>query len=135
MDKHCKDCNNKLVIGNNWTEARKKAYIYVCKACKILRYKKHYDKNKEHYFTYHKQYKESKKDGNQHVYILAKENYAGVTCNLYFRMGNHKSQGRYIDDMRIIYSTSDREEALELESLLHDIGYKGRHLGRYRSFK
>ena len=50
-------------------------------------------------------------------------------------MANHKSKGRYIDDMRIIYSTPDRAEALELEGLLHDIGYEGRHLGHHRSFK
>lgn len=76
---------------------------------------------------------ESQKDGNSHVYILPKENYAGVTCNTYNRKANHKSVGRYVDDMRVIYSTTSREDALELEDLLHDIGYEGRHA--FNSYK
>jgi len=141
MDRHCNGCNTTKPI----TEFNKKTFR--CKTCcraytakwrarrpKELKQaiaRKEYLDNKQRWAD--KQ--NSTKDGNQHVYVLPKENYAGVTCNPPVRMANHRSTGRYTGDMRILYSTPDRDEALELEGLLHDEGYEGRHLGHHRSFK
>ena len=127
MDRHCKDCSTQLVIGDNWTDARKKAWVYVCKACNRLRGKKHYKVNKEHYHAYNKQYKESKKDGLYHVYTV--DNYAGQTTNVWRRKVDHKHSGKDMNTFRVLYSTPDYSDALELEALLHDEGYEGRHMG------
>ena len=127
MDKHCKDCNEKLVIEDNWTEARKKRSIYVCKSCIRIRGKIHYNNNKELYHAYNHRYSQSKKDGLYHVYII--DNYAGQTTNLWRRKVEHKNIGRDINNFRVLYSTPDYSQALELEALLHDEGYEGRHMG------
>ena len=34
-----------------------------------------------------------------------------------------------MNTFRVLYSTPDYSEALELEALLHDEGYEGRHMG------
>jgi len=72
-------------------------------------------------------YFQSKKDGLHHVYILPIEHYAGVTDNPFFRGQDHRSKGKNTEGFRIIHSTKNRNEALELEALLHDLGYKGRN--------
>lgn len=78
---------------------------------------------------------ESKRDGYHRVYLLTERNYAGTTQDLYQRMNRHKKDGNITDtnNFRVLYKTKDRDEALELESLLHDMGYKGRH--RYSTYK
>ena len=68
-----------------------------------------------------------KKDGYHYVYIIENDKYAGVTDSLYARKNNHKRDKRDIESLRVIYKTKDREDAEELEELLHDIGYNGRH--------
>lgn len=62
------------------------------------------------------------------VYILPFENYVGTTENLYHRISKHKNQSkRNTDDYRVLARFDSREEALELEEFLHDLGYLGRH--------
>ena len=129
MDKVCKDCNSKLVIGDNWTEGRRKAWVYFCKSCARQRGKKHYEANREQYHASNRAYNQSKKDGLHHVYIV--DNYAGYTQNTWRRKVSHKQAGRNTDTFRVIYSTKNRDEALELEALLHDIGYEGKHEGGF----
>ncbi len=34
--KHCKHCNQVLVVGINWTKAQEKVYSYMCSTCKNL---------------------------------------------------------------------------------------------------
>lgn len=125
MERYCKDCNEKLVIGDNWTESRKKAWVYVCKPCVRKRGKKHYEENKEHYHQYNTNFSKSKKDGKYHVYVI--DNYAGQTTNVWRRKVDHKYKGRNIDNFRVIQSVDTLTEALELEQLLHSIGYQGYH--------
>lgn len=132
MEKYCKDCKEKLVIGDNWTESRKKAWVYVCKTCARNRGKKHYEENRGEYHEYNKQFRKSKKDGLYHVYVIELDNYAGQTENVWVRQVDHNQAGR--GKMRVIYSTPNKQDALELESLLHDIGYKGRHEGGWTHY-
>ena len=127
MEKVCKDCKELLVLGENWTEGRRKAWVYLCKTCNRQRGKKHYEENREHYHQYNVKYTHSQKDGLYHVYILPDNNYAGSTTNVWQRMVGHRTKGRVTDSMRVIHSTPNREEAWELEKLLHDLGYEGRH--------
>ena len=71
----------------------------------------------------------SKRDGYHRVYLLTERNYAGTTQDIYQRMNRHKTDGNITNskNYRVLYKTKNRDEALELESLLHDIGYEGRH--------
>jgi hypothetical protein len=143
MEKHCKYCNNTKAYNEfNKSSVHKDGYNSKCKTCSNeylakfranrcqkknkQRMKAEYAKRKDKV----KAYFQNRKDGLHYVYILQKENYAGVTDCPPTRKTGHKSLGRYIDDMRLIYSTPDREEAEELEALLHDIGYGGKHQGR-----
>ena len=61
------------------------------------------------------------------VYLLpnhTENGYVGVTNNPYMRMAHHKHNGRDTTDWTIISTKKTREEALELERLLH-IGFGG----------
>ena len=88
--------------------------------------KKYRLENKEKIAAYYKEYHNNKKDINHNVYLLEDYNYVGVTNNLYYRFNTHKTkENRDCSNHRILYKTKDRSEALELEQLLHSMGYKG----------
>ncbi len=149
MKKVCTICKElKSLDAFSWYKKSKGQKLSKCKSCtkeyskkwrskipvevKKATAKKEYSANKHKW----KERYESTKDGNTHVYILPKANYAGITYSTVNRKAMHKHVGRYVDDMRVIYSTPDRDEALELEELLHDIGYEGRHAySQHRYFK
>jgi len=81
------------------------------------------NKNKDYQTNYWK----SLKDGYHRVYLLEDYNYVGVTDSIYRRFAKHKYlHNRDCTNHRILYKTKSREDALELEELLHDIGYKGK---------
>lgn len=61
------------------------------------------------------------------VYLLPNENYVGTTKNILTRMSHHRGAGKNTDNFRILYSTEVRSDALEMEELLHNIGYYGKH--------
>jgi predicted GIY-YIG superfamily endonuclease len=62
------------------------------------------------------------------VYLLTKENYVGVTENIKYRLRYHKNNmSRNIDDFRILAEFETREQAIELEEFLHELGYSGKH--------
>ena len=66
------------------------------------------------------------------VYLLTEDvPWVGYTENIYDRMCNHKSNGRItnLKSYRVLYTTTDKSEAKELEALLHDEGYLGKHYG------
>ena len=70
------------------------------------------------------------------VYILTEDvPWAGMTQNIRNRMYVHKSLGRITNtkNHRVLHTTTDKSEAMELEALLHDEGYLGRHLGGNRN--
>jgi len=122
MEKLCKSCNTLKPITEYYNGSK-------CKQCLKPLTKKH----NARYFrdvlkvNYHKSL-----DGMNHVYILPKENYAGITNSIPRRKNEQTyAERRFTDDMRVIYSTSDRAEALELEGLLHDIGYQGYYPGTF----
>ena len=140
MDKHCNKCNVKLVVQDNWSTHKQKTSDYTCTPCGNARiykwskknkgkrktsFQKYYKKNKEVLSSYNKQWVESKKDGNYHVYII--NNYAGITAAPDIRLQQHKNKGRDGNTWRVLYSTPYESDALELEALLHDMGYEGRH--------
>ena len=59
------------------------------------------------------------------VYLLPKENYVGISSNLTSRLRNHYSKGKIVENCRILASFGTKEDAKELESFLHDLGYAG----------
>ena len=94
----------------------------------IAAYKKYYLKNKEKRKEYLKEYRANQKDGYHRVYLLEDYNYVGVTNNISHRFCKHKSEhNRDCTNHRVLYKTKDRSEALELEALLHDMGYEGKN--------
>ena len=129
--KQCKQCSVELISGENIAPSAFKNYDYHCKPCK-KKYLKKYNVNnqsqiKVYQKKYSKKYYESRKDGHFSVYLLPDHNYAGMTGNLYHRMSDHRSSnGRNTDNVRVLYTTKSKDEALELEALLHDIGYEGK---------
>ena len=66
-------------------------------------------------------------DGLWWVYLLEKENYVGQTHSWKKRFLNHRKDGRYADDMKVLHRVDTEEEALRLESEYHNKGYKGKH--------
>ena len=49
--KECRDCGDDLVVGDNWTEHRKKTYMYRCTQCN-KKYSKDTARNSWLYSTY-----------------------------------------------------------------------------------
>lgn len=134
MEKTCTKCNTSKPLTEFYKN--KKTFLGVTAYCKQcikdgtnIPYKN--DKNfretrlvkgRDRYYT-------KLKTGIHHVYLLPKENYVGVTefpsLRILDRHKNHYK--RNIEGWRILHSTKIRDEALELEELLHDMGYNGRH--------
>ena len=121
----CKKCNIELVAGTQYKSDVNR--FNICKSCRSNRTAKHYAENKESYLEKSLEgYNASKSDYK--VYLLEDENYVGVTGNLKWRMTQHRYKGKNTQNVRILLETPDRERALELEELLHDMGYEGKHL-------
>jgi len=80
---------------------------------------------------YHKEYNHKHDLGYWIVYIITDYNglgndYCGMTQNIYVRMANHKSIGRLNTDTYTIVKKCDSlEDALEIESAVHNFGYHG----------
>jgi predicted GIY-YIG superfamily endonuclease len=89
----------------------------------------HKDEEKE----YNKKRYEATKDGYHNVYLLTSHNYVGVTSNLPHRLRQHKTKGRDSKNYVVLYKTEIRDEAHQIESVLHNMGYEGKH--SYNSYK
>ena len=126
--KNCNICQTELVMGANWLASMEKHGIYRCKPCHNKNQKKHYHANSDRYKTLVKGHYNKTKENGYVVYLLETENYVGVTGNFTYRKAVHKHSNRDIFNYRILLETPDRERALELEELLHDMGYEGKHL-------
>ena len=98
--------------------------------------KKYYEANKEKASSYYKKYRvenketieayrESKKDGLYTVYLLPKENYVGMTNNLYMRLKKHKSDNNDTTDAEVLGKYESKRKALDVEKEYHNKGYKG----------
>jgi len=129
MNKTCRKCNVKLAVNENFKAWRTKNSDYICNDC----YNIHHTAIRDNRKDYHKKYRQSLKDKVYSVYLLENDNYVGVTQSIYNRISNHKWLGRDVNNMRILHQTKSREDALELEELLHDMGYEGKHTNnRYK---
>ena len=65
-----------------------------------------------------------------HDYNGLGDNYAGQTQNIYMRMAQHKNKGSLNTDTYTIVKECDTlEDALELESAVHNFGYHGYNNG------
>ena len=94
----------------------------------IKKRKEYIIKNKERIKDYDKERNINRKDGYHRVYLLEDYNYVGVTDCTSRRFSEHKSHfNRDCTNHRILYKSKDRKECEELEDLLHDMGYEGRH--------
>ena len=94
-------------------------------------YKKHNDKynleNKDKIKVYNAKWNDEDKDGKYRVYML-EDNYVGATNNTKRRLSEHRSRRKYTGNfMCILHTTDCKNDASELEDLLHDIGYEGKH--------
>ena len=133
--KTCSKCKQSQPEENfHWFDKKKGRRSSRCKSC-IKQYyltndgKGRIRNNPYSGDNYSKDYFKRGEDGLHHVYILPEENYAGTTKNPTNRERLHRSsKHRNTEGFRVIFSTPDRQEALELEELLHDIGYEGKHI-------
>ena len=131
--RQCKKCDIELVKGTQFKSDENK--FNICKKCRKTRSNKHYANNTDSYIekgkalynsdkakwkAINKENNDKTKDGLNHVYTT-KCMYAGVTDNTYKRAREHSKM------TCIVFSSKDRKDALEIEGLLHDMGYTGRH--------
>lgn len=73
------------------------------------------------------------RDGLWWVYLLEKEHYVGETHSWRKRYLNHRKDGRYADDMKVLHRCDTEEEALRIEAEYHAKGYKGKHTNSRKS--
>ena len=112
---------------SSWSKDGRRKY---CKECKKIINKLDREKNKDYYLTYMKEWNKTKQDGHHSVYLLEDYNYVGTTKNVYHRFAVHKSRNnRDCTNHRILFTSKNRQECLELEELLHSIGYTGAEKG------
>ena len=69
--------------------------------------------------------RKSHKDGYTRVYLLPNENYAGISDNLKYRLCRHKSQGKDVSKVRIVFRSKNRILAHLVETILHLFGWNG----------
>lgn len=114
--KECKKCKEyKSLESFTKNNANKDRLDYYCKECKAIKKKINYDKHMAREII-------------NYVYLLPVHNYVGTTNCISQRMSKHRTKAkRDTSNYRILYSSTNRKDALELEELLHDIGYEGRH--------
>lgn len=103
--------------------AKRRREYYEANKERIKQYK---TDNREKISEYGKKYRASKKH-KPVVYLLPQDNYVGTTEDLHHRIFKHKKAGRNIDNYRILGEFDNREDALEVEGLLHDLGCNGKH--------
>mgnify|MGYP003656196616 CR=1 FL=1 len=120
--KKCSKCNEIKSWGEYYTHGKTKDGKQ--SSCKICCGKTQRPQNAKMNKIYNKKYL----DGLHHVYLLPSINYVGITSSIYLRLRVHeRTYNRDISNHRILYSFKSRNDALELEEFLHEIGYKGRH--------
>ena len=133
--KECKRCNiqkdNSLFCMNNRNSDKLHTY---CKECMTNSNNTYRSNNREKEIIRKREYrsgirKRKVKDETifHYVYLLPNENYIGTTKNIDNRMCDHRFNNRDTNSYRILAKFLIREDALELEELLHDLGYRGRH--------
>ena len=105
MEKICTNCGKKERVH----------YRTICNECLKEQKKMGYHKRRMSYQKEH------------YVYLLENENYVGTTNSIHHRFKNHQSNNKDVTKYRILYKSKNRNECLELEELLHDLGYEGRH--------
>jgi predicted GIY-YIG superfamily endonuclease len=90
--------------------------------------KQYYLKNREKLLKQRAEYRETLKQDYYSVYLLEDYNYVGVTNQIKLRFAEHKRKhNRDCTNYRILYKTKSKKDARELELLLHDLGYEGKH--------
>ena len=131
MKKLCIKCNQSKPVSQFYRrKVSKDGYQSRCKSCDnqmIKAYVKQPEIHSKLIERGRNDYAKSK-DGLHHVYIQQDINYAGVTNSPKWRKTSHvTNKGANKEDFRVIYSSKSRDECLELEALLHDIGFEGRN--------
>ena len=139
---NCKVCNTELILGKNITQSYLNNSDYKCRDCRKVHLrnwvKNNFAKNKENQAKWRKEnreyhlknlreYYDKNRDGIFTIY-LTKDNYVGVTQHTQNRIGAHRFKRGYDSKfLCVLHQTKDKYEASELEDLLHDMGYKGKH--------
>jgi len=134
---NCRKCNVDLVVGDNWYASWAKRNSYCCIPCVNKTTKKWNKDNperkrlasKDEYHRLGYQKKQLKKYTLDYwvVYLLPKENYIGVTNNIYYRMANHKTSGKNTSNYKILHKYKLKDKALIKEEEYHNNGYDGRY--------
>lgn len=131
----CKYCNTVIYEGN-------RNYRYCSKECRYEMYKKRLRESISRACKrcgkvieaplagsrarlYCSDYWHTGKDGKFRVYILHRENYAGMSAKIFDRMIQHEDRGKYIEDMEVVGIFDNPIEAHLLETQLHLEGYEG----------
>jgi hypothetical protein len=126
--KKCKKCKVEKPL-TEFTQTynktyRKYYYQSYCKNCVYIHYVKKQDRRK-----WVKSWREKQHNGTWKVYILPNaKNYVGYTKAVLPRMYRHKQIGNDTSDYRVLMECNTESDAKELESLLHNMGYPGKHI-------
>jgi predicted GIY-YIG superfamily endonuclease len=89
-------------------------------------HKAYYEANKDKVDAKSKEYASQYKDDFYTLYYLKEEHYIGITNQPKIRMYTHKSNGKYVLDYEVVSTFKTKREALDAESIFHDIlKYRG----------
>ena len=74
---------------------------------------------------YGKEYRARHTNDFYTLYYLKEEHYVGITKRPKLRIKDHKKKNRHVLDFEIISTFKSKREALDVERLLHNLGYNG----------
>ena len=127
--KRCTKCN--IVKEKTAFFKKKDRPLGISSHCKLCTYAYRNKKRKENLQKsrdYQNSWRHNKKDGKWSVYMLINaDEYVGYTNNEWRRMCEHRAMGNDTTDYRVLMKCDTEEDAVELESLLHDMGYRGKY--------
>ena len=76
---------------------------------------------------YGKKYRSRNTNEFYTLYYLKEEHYVGITKRPKLRIKDHKKKNRHVLDFETIATFKSKREALDVERLLHNLGYNGRN--------
>ena len=107
--KKCRICKKLKTVDN--FHRRGKGYRTECKSCKSI-----IDSNRKR-----------TRDPFFSVYYIPEHHYVGMTNSIKYRMQEHKTKGKMVDNYEVIGIYKRAVDAHLTETMLHAMGYNGFH--------
>ncbi len=119
-EKHCKYCNTTKPIDEFYI-IKAIGHDNHCKDCRKKRNKQYMRDNPGKFVEIRNRHS----TGEWLVYMLPDHQYVGYTCNLEYRMNNHRHDGKNTDNVKVLHRFHRKDFAMLVEDGYHSLGWLG----------